>query len=420
MNGKRLRIALYSPGIVGLGHLRRNLVISQVLAESQLHSVNLLITEAREASAFVNALPPGMDCLTLPGLSKGVDGVCRPRYLDMPLKEVIHLRGRAIRAALKEFKPDLFIADNLPRGAYRELDPVLKHFKANGHTRCVLGLRDVLDDSWSVHRDWFRWNNEEAIQEYYDAIWVYGDPAIFNMIDEYRFPDSVCSKIRFTGYLDQRKRLAFTSTEALDSLAALELPPGRLMLCLVGGGQDGEALADAFSQAKMPDDACGVIVTGPFMSRAFQQRLAERAAANPRLRVLKFIAEPTVLVGRADCVIAMGGYNTVCEVLSFEKRALIVPRVKPRREQIIRAERLRDLGLIDLLEIDKLNAPALSEWMARDGQPPKTNGRINLNGLDQLPGLAEEVLALPRATPPTPRMEPRPKLTFQPCASVMC
>ena len=398
MSAKRIRIALYSPGIVGLGHLRRNLVISQVLAQSRLQSVNLMITEAREATAYVNCLPPGMDCLTLPGLSKGVDGVCRPRYLDMTLKEIIALRARTIRAALKEFRPDLFIADNLPRGAYRELDPALKSLKATGRTRCVLGLRDVLDDSWSVYRDWFRWKNEEAILEHYDAIWVYGDPTIFNMIDEYRFPEKICSKIRFAGYLDQRKRLTFNNGDGMDSLAEVSLPPGRIMLCLVGGGQDGEALADAFSKAKFPADACGVIVTGPFMSQAFQQQLATRAAANPRLRVLKFIAEPTHLVGRAERVIAMGGYNTICEVLSFEKPALIVPRVKPRREQIIRAERLRDLSLIHLLEIDKLSAPAISEWMAREVEPPKVANRINFNGLDRLPDMAEEVLAQPRET----------------------
>src|SRR5215471_14488978 len=117
---RKLHIALYSPGTVGLGHLRRNLLIAQVLAESGLDSVNLLITEAREASVFVNSMPPGMDCLTLPGLSKGLDGVCKPRYLGLPLKEVIALRARIIRAALKKFEPDLLIVDNLPRGAYRE------------------------------------------------------------------------------------------------------------------------------------------------------------------------------------------------------------------------------------------------------------------------------------------------------------
>jgi len=36
----------------------------------------------------------------------------------------------------------------------------------------------------------------------------------------------------------------------------------------------------------------------------------------------------------------MGGYNTMCEVLSFEKHALIVPRVN-RNPNMIRAERMR-------------------------------------------------------------------------------
>src|SRR6516164_5390029 len=181
MTARKLHIALYSPGTVGLGHLRRNLLIAQALAESGLQSIQLLITEAREASAFVNAMPPGMDCVTLPGLSKGLDGVCKPRYLDLPLRELINLRSRIIRAALKQFQPDLLIVDNLPRGAYRELDPALKHLKTAGRTRCILGLRDVLDEPWSVHEAWFRWRNEEAIRQYYNAIWVYGDPAIYNM-----------------------------------------------------------------------------------------------------------------------------------------------------------------------------------------------------------------------------------------------
>ena len=399
MTPKKPRIALYSPGIVGLGHLRRNLVISQVLAESGLHSVNLLIAEAREASVFVNSMPPGTDCVTLPGLSKSADGTCKPRYLDLPLKEVLALRARTIRAALKEFEPDLLIVDNIPRGAYRELDPALKQLKAAGRTRCVLGLREVLDEPWSVHRDWFRWKNEEAIRDHYDAIWVYGDPAIYNMIDEYRFPASVSSKIRFVGYLDQRKRMELANDESLDLPESLSLPSERLMLCLVGGGQDGDRLAETFSQAALPADACGFIVTGPFMSPQVKHRLSERAAANPRLRVLGLITEPMGLVARADRIVAMGGYNTICEVLSFEKRALIVPRVKPRREQIIRAERLSKLGLIDMLEPDRLNPQALSEWMARELPPLQLGGRVNLNGLDRLPALAEELLATPRPMP---------------------
>jgi len=392
MTPRKTRIALYSPGIVGLGHLRRNLLIAQVLAESELQSINLMVTEAREASAFVNCMPRGVDCMTLPGLSKGPDGICKPRYLDLPLKEVIALRGRTIRATLKTFQPDLLLVDNLPRGAYRELDLTLKQLKAAGNTRCVLGLRDVLDEPWSVQRDWFRWRFDEAIEEFYDAIWVYGDPAVYNMIEEYRFPPTIASKIQFVGYLDQRKRLSFAGQPVQDAREAAHIPPGRLMLCLLGGGQDGDRLAEAFAQAELPSGACGVIVTGPFMSAQTQRRLCEAAATNPRLRILSFINEPTALVAQAERVIAMGGYNTVCEVLSFEKRTLLMPRAKPRREQIIRAERLRDLGLIDMIEPDRMTPKALSDWMATDLPPLRLNGRLDLNGLDRLPLLAAQIL----------------------------
>ena len=38
-------------------------------------------------------------------------------------------------------------------------------------------------------------------------------------------------------------------------------------------------------------------------------------------------------MARAIGVVAMGGYNTFCEILSFDKRAIIVPRTAPRMEQ---------------------------------------------------------------------------------------
>src|SRR5207247_6875415 len=136
-----------------------------------------------------------------------------------------------------------------------------------------------------------------------------------------------------------------------------------------GGGQDGAALAEAFASAQLPNDTTGIILTGPFMPQAVQDRLRSRAAADLRLRVLDFVPEPAVLVERADRIIAMGGYNTVSEVLSFEKHALIVPRVRPSREQWIRAQRLRALGLIDVLEPQDLSPAALADWLARPLRP---------------------------------------------------
>ena len=57
----------------------------------------------------------------------------------------------------------------------------------------------------------------------------------------------------------------------------------------------------------------------------------------------------TILCVRRNGVVAMGGYNTFCEILSFDKPAIIVPRRQPRLEQLIRAERAQALGLVRML-----------------------------------------------------------------------
>jgi predicted glycosyltransferase len=390
---RKRRIAMYSPGIVGLGHMRRHLLIAQALASSPLELVILMIAEARQAGAF--AMTPGLDCLILPALREDQDKQVRPRYLDISLADAVRLRAATIRSAFEAFEPDVLIVDKLPRGAARELDSTLEYLKRKGRTRCVLGLRDVLDEPGAVECDWSTARDAEAIRDYYDDIWVYGDPEIYDAVREYQFPADVAAKVTYTGYLDQRPRMKFADVGA-DPLPGLKLPPGKLALCLVGGGQDGAALAEAFVRAELPQGFNGVLITGPFMPTDAQKRVHEFAEGNPRLRVLDFLPEPALLISRADRVVAMGGYNTICELLSFEKQALIVPRVRPRSEQWIRAQRLRALGLIEVLHPDHLSPAGITAWLAApDRKPPRAKDHMDFEGLTRLPVLLEEVLARP-------------------------
>jgi predicted glycosyltransferase len=352
-----------------------------------------MIAGSSEASAF--AVPQGVDYLALPGIRKDQEGRRHPRHLDIPFNDLAVLRSNAIRAAVEAFEPDVLLVDHLPWGAVHELRATLELVRAVGHTQVVLGLRDVLNEPEAVHRDWDTADNETAIREFYSAIWVYGDPAVYDLAHECGFSADIRSKMQFTGYLDQRARLVSLRSEAINPLTMLNLPPGPLILCMVGGGDDGGPLAEAFARTELPDGAHGVILTGPFMCSEFVCRLQPLAAARPRLHVLRFDVEPTALLERADRVIAMGGYNTVCEILSFEKRALIVPRVNPRREQMIRAERLRDLGLIDVLHPDELSQEALAQWLFRPlAPPPRARDLMNFEGLARLPQLLGNLLSL--------------------------
>jgi predicted glycosyltransferase len=393
--GNGERIALYSHDALGLGHMRRNLAIAEVLARTGSHPV-LLIAGAREATAF--PMPPGVDCLALPALRKRSNGRYAPRSLDVPLESLIGLRSRTIRAALDSFAPAALIVDKVPLGLGRELEPSLNSLKAGGRAHFVLGLRDVLDVPATARREWRATDSDAVVRELYDKVWIYGDRRVYDPVAEYRFSHDVAVKVRYTGYLDRHASPRRARLAGAEALQRMELPPGRLWLCLVGGGEDGYRLAKAFARVAFPEDASGAIVAGPFMSYQEVCDLRRLAQDHRRLGLLEFVDEPGGLIGQADSVVAMAGYNTTCELLSLHKRALVVPRIRTRREQLIRAERMRDLGLLELLHPDRLSPAALTKWLV--GGPPALRpaaSRIDMRGLDRIPDLLDEVLLRKRA-----------------------
>ncbi len=385
------RIALYSHDTMGLGHMRRNLLLAQSLRASLPNVAILMIAGAREAATF--SMPANVDCLTLPALSKDGAGHYASRHMPLSLREIVTVRSGAIRAALEAFEPDVLIVDNVPCGAARELDATLRSIAARGRTRVVLGLRDILDEPAVVRAEWRASANEQAILDYYDAIWVYGDARVCDPVVEYGFGPDVAARVRFAGYLDQRERLAFANESDKAVLTALDFPPGRLVLGAVGGGQDGARLADAFTQAQLPPGTNALLLTGPFMPARIRERILRRARQNPHLRVLEFVREPALLLHQADRVVAMGGYSTTCEILSFQKHALIVPRVRPRREQFIRAQRLADLGLVHTIHPDEVTPERIAAWLARDlGAAPDGTTHLDFGGLRRVPELLQELL----------------------------
>jgi predicted glycosyltransferase len=162
----------------------------------------------------------------------------------------------------------------------------------------------------------------------------------------------------------------------------------------VGGGRDGGALCEAFVAAPLPEGHRGILVTGSQMPEPAQARLRTLAAARPDLTVVDFVREPIGLMAGASRIISMGGYNTVCEVLSLGRPTLVVPRARPRAEQAIRAERLAQRGLLEVLHIEALSPEALGRWMRAAATPSAEARRsLHLGGLDRVRKLADAALS---------------------------
>jgi predicted glycosyltransferase len=95
-----------------------------------------------------------------------------------------------------------------------------------------------------------------------------------------------------------------------------------------------------------------MIVLGPFMPASEQTDFRERIERLENVSVITFDSHIEVLMSHAEGIVAMGGYNTFCEILSMDKRALLVPRSTPRKEQLIRAIQAQKLGLVNMLDGD--------------------------------------------------------------------
>ena len=382
----RPKIALYSHDTMGLGHFRRNLLLAQAFTAPPLGASVLLLSGMREAGRF--GLPEGADLVTLPGWRKDDDGRYAPRDLAGGGEALAALRGAVIGAALDAFRPDLLVVDNAPRGAEGELAPVMTSLRKRGATRCVLGLRDILDEPSVVRRQWWRGRCYEAVGEWFDAIWVYGDPRVCRADAEYGFGPDIAGRVRHLGYLDPRGRLALTEVR----------PPvqGRYALCAAGGGQDGAALTSAFAAAELPEGLTGMILLGTLAPTETRAQVRTLAAGNPAMSVLDESVEAMALIAGAERVVTMGGYNTTVEALSLRRPTLLVPRVRQRREQAIRAERLAALGLLDVLEPEAATPAAISDWLARPVAPPA--GALDFGGLDRAVAEAAALIGAP-ATP---------------------
>ena len=127
-----------------------------------------------------------------------------------------------------------------------------------------------------------------------------------------------------------------------------------------------------------------------------RQKLMRKGSKIPHIEVIEFDNRMEELIAGATAVVAMGGYNTYCEILSFDKPALVVPRVNPREEQLIRATRAAELGLVQMLSPEKSRQPkALAEVLKAlpDLEPPsRTSQAFRLEGLPHISQIVGDLL----------------------------
>jgi len=351
-------ILMYSHDTYGLGHIRRTMAIADHLRS--LSTNILILTGSPIAGRF--SFPENVDFVRIPGMIKKTNDEYRSLSIKINAEHALGIRKSIISATAKSFQPDLFIVDKEPLGLKREVLPVLRWFnKHSPGTKTILGLRDIMDDRETVRRDWQHKNVYHYLDELYSEIWVYGRQDIYDAAEEYGIPAHVQKKMFFTGYLPRKKATDKTKRKTRKKFCVREKE--KMIVVTAGGGGDGFAMMDAYLGLHETFNIAGlksVLITGPFMPRNQRRQLAKRARPFP-IKVMPFYPRMEEMFGAADLVVSMGGYNTMCEILSQATPSLIIPRETPRKEQLLRARVLQKQQLIDFLPRAELNAENLRE-----------------------------------------------------------
>lgn len=386
------RVLIYSHDSFGLGHLRRCRAIAHHLVARYRQLSVLILSGSPLIGSY--EYKTRVDFVRVPGVIKLRNGEYTSLALHIDLEQTLAIRSSIIQHTAEIFDPHLFLVDKEPLGLRGEVESTLAMLKERG-TRLVLGLRDVMDEPSILLDEWRRKNVFPALHRLYDDIWVYGLPELFNPLTEFSGMAGLAGKIAFTGYL--RRSMPELRTGA----APRELPDEPYILVTPGGGGDGEALIDWVLRAYESDRILphpAVLVFGPFMNLESRNDFLERASRLSDVFALTFEADIEALYERALGVVAMGGYNTFCEILSFGKPALLVPRTIPRMEQHLRASRAAALGLVRMLEDDERRDPSRMAAMlhALPSWPPPDIDSLPglLDGLDRIAELARPWLTV--------------------------
>jgi predicted glycosyltransferase len=387
------RVMFYSHDGYGLGHISRTLTLARYFRARWPAVTQLIVTGSPLPHNWF--VPQDADYIKLPSVAKLGAEEFVSRSLVTPFEEIRALRRDILLSTVRHFEPSALIVDYMAAGLKGELVPALRYLKDKlPDSRLILGLRDVVDKPSRVRRRWARDGVYELLDDLYDLILVYGQLGIYDVVAEYGLSPIAAAKTRYVGYLRREEGPKL----AEQIRAGMRLRTNRLVVVTAGGGGDGYHLLRAVLEAlRLESDANrfdSLIVAGPFMPADERRRLGELILPNAPVRFLPYVEDLASYVAAADAVVSMGGYNSICEILSFGRPAVVVPRVRPSKEQLIRAKALRRRGLVRMIHPADLTPGLLLETLDDLLQHPvRADADLNLNGLVTIAAELEQLLS---------------------------
>ena len=392
------RLMVYSHDTYTLGNIRRMLAICHHLLESIPDLSILLMAGSPMIESF--RLSERLDYIKLPSLIRTDSEAYSVKSLGTGIDETMRLRSELLTAACMNFRPDVFLVDKKPYGVKNELATVIRTLRQL-QTGLALVLRDILDAPEKTVSTW-RANEYYEASLVYDLILVLGSATLFDVTREYCFPRELARKTRFCGYL----RTAAGPRSVGKVRSELQVSDGeKLVVLTVGGGEDGFKLLSGYAAGSRTlarkERPRTLMICGREMNSKERQTLLHQISVDDSIQMLEFTDDVMSYLAASDLIVSTGGYNTVCDILSTGRRAIVVPCSTPVEEQRIRAERMSQIGLFHWIPSNQLTPARLIETVmanlrASPNQVP--DGAIDLDGLPHICRFVDGLLESRRPT----------------------
>ncbi len=371
-----MKIFFYCQHVLGIGHLFRSLEICKALSGHEV----VLITGGPPIAID---LPKNVRAFRLPDLQmdSGFKGLLSSDR-QLSIDQIKEQRRRDLFALFEREKPDIFVVELYPFGrkAFRsELDPVLEAIseKRLATGKVICSVRDILVEKEDQQRHEDR--ALKSLNQFFDAVLVHSDPELIKLEETFFRTDDLKIPIVYTGFIAQPCP-AGARKKARAQLGLDETQ--KLIITSAGGGSVGSVLLEtvvkAFQRLSDGNENHLRVYTGPYIAEKDFKSL--RRAASQQVFVGKFNTDFLSYLAAADLSVSMAGYNTSMNILATRVRALVWP-FSQNQEQIMRADRLAEIGALNVITQQDLTPQRLGQLMDRSlAQNSSASFNVDLDG----------------------------------------
>ena len=370
-------LVFYCQHSLGIGHLTRSFALAASLRE---HFHVVFLNGGRLPPGV--PVPEGIELIDLPplGMDDGHTLVSR----DAARRDVAAARAQRrsmIEAAIARTRAAVLLVELFPFGRKKfagEILPMIRQVRHQARlhggpaAQVICSLRDILVDArpdQRHHDDRARWLTDR----YFDAVIVHADPAFARLEDSFHPTRPMRTGVHYSGYVVPRRA------------THIDTPRGAHLLVSAGGGIVGDALyrtvleARALLETPLPLR----LIAGPFLPEAEWLALRERAIGMPGVELVRHVGDMVAEMRQARASISQCGYNSALDIVGANVPALVVPYETPsENEQRMRAERLADLGAMQMLAAADLNPARMAQAIVALLEFHPRPAALDLNGAE--------------------------------------